>query len=498
MKPLHTSHASFLCLFLVAVGTAFASTPIVTVTSPANNSSDGSPVSYVASATSPRCAKGISAMRIYIADGVSAYTVDSNQINTKLKLQPGSYSTVVQAWDNCGGVGKTTVKITVKNGALKLARYLYVTDEANQIIWGYTVNPSTGSLTLNGQGPVSTGPLSGCCYPFQLASDKSGYRLYATAGDAGNEKAGFVYGYFIYRNNGYIYPVPGNPVAANYLLGPIAVHSSGKFVFVGRVLNQPEDGIDVFKVNGDGSLTLVPGSPFATQEDPGSLAIDPSGRYLYAASNTANAIDAFAIDATSGALTPLAGSPYAVASGTCSTSAGTGSVVDPFGLFVYTADGFANAISGFAIHSSTGTLTQAAGSPYPDYPCSTSPFDQGNPAGLAIEGTGRFLYAANTAPTISIYSINAGNGALTFLKYSPAQFGTYCGPEMLWPDPSGNFIYTFAPHSGCGEFNVDRGNIIGFSVNHSTGDLTPVPGSPYSIPTTTSSSAMGSGIAITP
>ena len=437
-------------------------------------------------------------MRIYIANNVSAYTVNSNQINTRLNLQPGSYNTVVQAWDNCGGVGKTNVNITVRNGALKPARYLYVTDEANQIIWGYKVNPTTGSLTLNGQGPVSTGPLSGCCYPFQLTSDKGGYRLYATAGNGSNEKDGLVLGYFIYRNSGFIYPVPGSPVDANYLLGPIAVHPSGKFVFVGRVLNQPEDGVDVFKVNVDGSLTLIPGSPFATQEDPGSLAIDPSGRYLYAASNTSNAIDAFAIDATSGALTPLSGSPYAVASGACSTLPGTGSIVDPFGRFIYTADGFANAISGFAIHSSTGTLKQAAGSPYPDYPCSSDPFKQDNPSAIAIEATGRFLYAANASNTISIYSINAGNGALTLLKYTPNQFGTYCGPEMLWPDPSGNFIYTFAPHSGCVENNIDQGNVIGFSINHATGDLTPVPGSPYSIPTTTSYPAMGSGIAITP
>jgi hypothetical protein len=99
--------------------------------------------------------------------------------------------------------------------------------------------------------------------------------------------------------------------------------------------------------------------------------------------------------------------------------------------------------------------------------------------------------------TISIYSINAGNGALTFVKYTPPQFGTYCGMGSLWADPSGNFLYTFAPHTECAANVIDRGNVIGFSINHSTGDLTPVPGSPYSIPVTGSTVAMGSGIAIT-
>jgi polyvinyl alcohol dehydrogenase (cytochrome) len=89
-------------------------TPVVTVTSPINNSKLGSPVNYVASAASPLCAKGISAMRIYTAPGVSAYTVDSDQLNTNLKLSAGTYNTVVQAWDKCGGVGKTAITISVE------------------------------------------------------------------------------------------------------------------------------------------------------------------------------------------------------------------------------------------------------------------------------------------------------------------------------------------------------------------------------------------------
>jgi hypothetical protein len=53
-------------------------------------------------------------MRIYTAPGVSAYTVNSNQLNTNITLSSGTYNTVVQAWDNCGGVGKTPIAITVK------------------------------------------------------------------------------------------------------------------------------------------------------------------------------------------------------------------------------------------------------------------------------------------------------------------------------------------------------------------------------------------------
>jgi hypothetical protein len=101
--------------FVGAAVMASATTPVVTVSSPGSGSSVGSPVNYVASATTA-CAKGISAMRIYTASGVNAYTINANKLNTNINLPVGSYSTVVQAWDNCGGVGKTTVKYhSVKN-----------------------------------------------------------------------------------------------------------------------------------------------------------------------------------------------------------------------------------------------------------------------------------------------------------------------------------------------------------------------------------------------
>jgi hypothetical protein len=85
------------------------------VTSPTNGATVSSPVHFVACATAaPNCTKGIAAMRIYTAPGVSAYTVNGVSLDTHLTLAPGSHNTVVQAWDNCGSVYKTPVSITVK------------------------------------------------------------------------------------------------------------------------------------------------------------------------------------------------------------------------------------------------------------------------------------------------------------------------------------------------------------------------------------------------
>jgi hypothetical protein len=105
-------------VFFSAIGVvtfpAFAA-PSVNVISPRSGVSAGSPIFYEAYATSPTCSKGLSAMRIYSAPNVVAFTVKGAHLETFIKLATGTYHTVVQAWDNCGGVGKIAVSVTVNS-----------------------------------------------------------------------------------------------------------------------------------------------------------------------------------------------------------------------------------------------------------------------------------------------------------------------------------------------------------------------------------------------
>jgi acid phosphatase len=55
-------------------------------------------------------------MGIYTAPSVLAYKVSGATLNTSLTLSNGSYNTVVQEWDKCGGATKTAVTITVSGG----------------------------------------------------------------------------------------------------------------------------------------------------------------------------------------------------------------------------------------------------------------------------------------------------------------------------------------------------------------------------------------------
>ena len=85
----------------------------VTVTSPAAGSTSGSPVHFVASATSTHA---VTAMRIYV-DNVSVYLVDAGKLDTSVVLNAGTHNVVVQAWDLTGLVMKTPLTLIVSGSA---------------------------------------------------------------------------------------------------------------------------------------------------------------------------------------------------------------------------------------------------------------------------------------------------------------------------------------------------------------------------------------------
>jgi 6-phosphogluconolactonase (cycloisomerase 2 family) len=451
---------------LCLAASAFATTPVVTVTSPANKSTVSSPTHFVATASSSGCTKGISAIRIYSAPGVSAYTVSGGNLNGYISLANGTYNAVVQAWDNCGGVGKATVTITV-NAQSKPAGFLFTTNSnwvpngANNInnVIGYSiVAGGNGALAQTLQGPVNTN-----AYPLSVASDKGGYRLYV-----GDYISGDVYAYYIYRNDGYLYPVPGSPFPVGRSVQGVAVSPNGEYVFAARNEDAAGDGIEVFQVQSNGSLVQAAGSPFATENGPRAMVVDPTGKYLYVGDDS-NYLEAFAISST-GYLTPLAGSPYPITGGgECGSN--PNDIIDWAGKHLYTADRGDDSISGYDPNSSTGVPAQISGSPWSAEGGCQPICDQCNfnPMSLAIESSGKFLYGLNgDIESISIFSINQSTGALTWVKDTANTTGGWPGP--IRTDPTGNYIYTTA------------GGIAVHSINHTTGDLTAIAGSPIPVP----------------
>jgi hypothetical protein len=129
----------------------------VQVTSPANNSTVGSPVNYVATASSS-CAKGVAAMGIYTAPGVLAYTVNGASLSTNLNLSAGTYNTVVQEWDNCGGALKTPITITVNSGTTPATSKTFANLHSQSGWNGYALLPVSYAIcsSCTPSGPQAT------------------------------------------------------------------------------------------------------------------------------------------------------------------------------------------------------------------------------------------------------------------------------------------------------------------------------------------------------
>jgi hypothetical protein len=139
---------SIILIFLIATTSAMAS---VTVSSPANGVTASSPVPYAAKATTNTCSKGVASMGIYV-DNKLVYVVNGNSLNTNLPLNPGTYNTVVQEWDNCGGATFTAVGITVSNQT-----GVWVTSPVNNSQVVAPVNYVASATSACSKGVASTG-----------------------------------------------------------------------------------------------------------------------------------------------------------------------------------------------------------------------------------------------------------------------------------------------------------------------------------------------------
>jgi hypothetical protein len=153
------------CLLTLCASAAFAE---VTVNTPANNSTYKGAVPYVASA-STSCSKGVASMGIYTAPGVLSYVVNGSSLNTTLSLGVGTYNTVVEEWDYCGGATTAPVTITVSESS-----GVHVTAPTNNSSVGSPVNFTATATTSCPQGVASMGIYTA---PNQLAYTVNGASL---------------------------------------------------------------------------------------------------------------------------------------------------------------------------------------------------------------------------------------------------------------------------------------------------------------------------------
>jgi hypothetical protein len=70
--------------------------------------------------------------------------------------------------------------------------------------------------------------------------------------------------------------------------------------------------VSAYTINSStGALSAVAGSPFAAGTEPRSVTVDPSGQFAYVANQGDNTVSAYTINSATGALSAVAGSPFA-------------------------------------------------------------------------------------------------------------------------------------------------------------------------------------------
>ena len=226
-------------------------------------------------------------------------------------------------------------------------RFLFVGNQTTGSVSVFQINATTGALVAAPGSPFFAFNLD---FAEVLAVDGTGNFLYVGQ----NFAALPVYAFSIDQNNGGLSPVTGSP----FSLGVAGVRTdfTGKFA-VGLSGVFGDNHLYVFAIDPNtGALTAVNNSPFATtMAEPENLRIHPSSQFVYAFgvdnSSAPAATEGFTIDPTSGALTPLAGSPFTGLPivGDCKWDQGGGEA--------FCGDAATSAFSVLDTSTSTGALT---------------------------------------------------------------------------------------------------------------------------------------------
>ena len=227
----------------------------------------------------------------------------------------------------------------------------------------------------------------------------------------------------------------------------------------------PGGGPYAASIGSNGTITLTT-SGSANNLNPRTLAIDPSGSFIFQTAQgyndgTQGGIFAYTIDRSNGSLGP-ASATY------MSGQTFYADVVDNQGKFLYVLG--SSGVYAFSIQSGTGVLTPVAGSPFVAAAPSSPGYSQ--PATLMqVDQTNQFLYVS-TSSGIFGYAINQTSGQLTAIAGSPFGGSQVTDSWTIVITPTNSYLYQLQ--------SQNSGNLYGYSINQTSGALTPLSASPFS------------------
>ncbi len=291
----------------------------------------------------------------------------------------------------------------------QLGRYLYASNATSGTISAFAIDPFTCSLTPVAASPFPAEPFS---WGVSLATTPDGKYL-----DAGTAARVFAYAV---APDGSLSPLAPPTYTLSGPTDGMKVSPDGRFLAIGTL----NVGMTVFAIAADGSLAPVAGSPFAV--DPRGTAtgvdINCASNLLFVAENySPPLVDVFAI-ADDGSLSPSGGTAYTFPGGLNSNVA----VLSPDDRFLFVSNQSSKTITVASVGAG-GSLTAVAGSPF-----AAGVYE---PAGMATDAAGQFLYAASWYGTVAGFSVGY-DGSLNPVPGSPFASPGYPMSLTVFPPKS--------------------------------------------------------------
>lgn len=253
----------------------------------------------------------------------------------------------------------------------------------------------------------------------------------------------------------------GSPFTAGYP-GAVAFSADGSMLAVGDAPGAASS-VTMYSYNSvTGTMTAWPGHVSPGTFTP-SLAFSPNDQLLAAVSYRSNEVWIYSVNASTQTLTAVPGAPFSI--GGASAYAGE-LQFSPNGDFLAVTDPGSGTVSVFAVNQTTGALTPTSGSPIP-VPRSSlgrSP----TPVGLAFNPQGNLLAVLDVeGEDVTMFSFNQSTGALA-LAAGHGWEGLE-EPTSVVFTPDGAHLAVVAKDSG--DPNPEDRWAWMFSVNQSTGGL---------------------------
>ena len=329
---------------------------------------------------------------VYVIGGSQNAQVEEFAVGTDGKLYGQNTYDLTGTEASTTGNASTTFPFQIVGAAIDSTNtFLYVTFSYQN---GFsTVSPGPGGVSIykiNGDGslqppitqnvgnnPVGVAVSAPVCVAAPIVSGTTACSTVAGGGNGFNNVYVYVLDQevatgkptvlgFAQNPNGSLTPLAGTTLGttnqgypAGVLPSAIAVDGTTRFVYVTDQEQNQVIGYSIAR-NTTGALTPLTGSPFGTGQLPVGLTIDPRSDYVYTANFNSNSVTSFAINQSTGNLSTVAGGNFQLGtSPTCVT-------IDPaLGQFVYTSDYGSGTLSGGQLQPNTGAITTVLDSPFP-------------------------------------------------------------------------------------------------------------------------------------